>query len=221
MASSYSLRVPTTSISNASALPAPGPATVRLAMVRVGIEVFGTKDVQEELFPIIRSAQVRIKPPEKVALSLQALHAFKGKDKGGDVHQSLSYREFAHAEGEITIFLEVPTLFAEKFETTLQGIGYWGQANSLATCVRIDEKSPVPGEVAVPLSSISSTNKVKGLFTSFVTEFRDEKVTWEEITPKIRQQPTDAIKVELYVFPMKLVESPDVRSKILVRTSVE
>jgi hypothetical protein len=59
----YSCRVPMSSMNSALALPAPGPATVRLALIRTGIEVFGLEYVRDELFPQIRAMGIRIHPP--------------------------------------------------------------------------------------------------------------------------------------------------------------
>lgn len=73
----YSCRIPMSSQHSALAMPAPGPATVRLAVVRTGIELFGIDYVRNELFPVIRAAEMRVKPPEKVAISSQLIRAYK------------------------------------------------------------------------------------------------------------------------------------------------
>lgn len=221
MPSTYSLRVPTTSINSASALPAPGPGTVRLTLVQRGIEFFGIEYVRDNLFPLIRSARVQIKPPEKVALSLQVMHAFKGNNNGGGVVQSLAYREYAQAEGEITVFLEVPTSAAESFRTILSGVSYWGQSDSLTTCLHVGVKSPIPGEVACPMTAIGKSNRIKQLWTNFVTDFRDEMVTWEEILPSCSREQSDAIRVVLFVFPMRSIESRSARTRLLVRSTID
>ncbi len=75
--STYSCRIPMSSMSSAPVMPAPGPATVRLALIRTGIECFGLDAVREELFPVLRSAPVRVRPPERVAISQQVLRGYK------------------------------------------------------------------------------------------------------------------------------------------------
>jgi len=65
--STYSCRIPMSSISTALAMPTPGPATVRLALIRTGIKLFGLEMTREELFPVIRDMTVRVRPPERVA----------------------------------------------------------------------------------------------------------------------------------------------------------
>jgi len=52
----YSCRLPFSSSNSALVSPAPGPATVRLALIRVGLELFGRDVVRDSLFPWIRAA---------------------------------------------------------------------------------------------------------------------------------------------------------------------
>ena len=97
--STDSCRIPMSSMSSAPAMPAPGPATVRLALIRTGIECFGLDAVSDELFPILRSAPVRVRPPERVAISQHVLHGYKwseDKTKHRTVQESIMVREMAH-----------------------------------------------------------------------------------------------------------------------------
>jgi hypothetical protein len=70
------------SISSAKTLPSPGPATVRLALIRSGIELFDLNYIRAELFPIIRSMNVQVIPPEQVAISTQRLKHYKNSADG-------------------------------------------------------------------------------------------------------------------------------------------
>jgi len=73
----YSYRMPMSSMNHAPTLPTPGPATVRLALIRCSVELFGREVTREEVFPILREMQVRIRPPEAVAISPHLLKALK------------------------------------------------------------------------------------------------------------------------------------------------
>lgn len=52
--------------------------TVQIQHNRSGIELFSENYVRDELYPIIRAAEIYIKPPAKVAISAQFLRIFKG-----------------------------------------------------------------------------------------------------------------------------------------------
>ncbi len=65
----YSCRIPMSSTTYAPTLPTPGPATVRLALLRCSIELFGRTMTREVIFPTLRDMGVRIRPPEAVAMS--------------------------------------------------------------------------------------------------------------------------------------------------------
>jgi hypothetical protein len=148
----YSCRLPFSSSNSALVSPAPGPATVRLALIRVGIEIFGRDVVRDTLFPWIRAASVLIRPPERVALSGQVLRAYKVVEYKGHVfyQESVVYRQMAHAEGTMTVYLELPREERKMWDTLLRNIGYWGQTNSFATCLEVHEQLPLKNVCATP-----------------------------------------------------------------------
>src|SRR5712692_5726403 len=102
----YSCRVPMSSITSALALPAPGPATVRLALIRVGIEVFGIEYVQSVLFPHICAMPIHIRPPERVAFTSHVLRAYKVEEKTQETNEAPISREVAHPEDRSSSVLQ-------------------------------------------------------------------------------------------------------------------
>jgi hypothetical protein len=154
----YSCRMPMTSMSSGLALPAPGPATVRLAFIRTRIELYGIDYTRDELFPAVRSAGVQIRPPERVAISTQLIRGLKanaGNDKGGaGREESILYREVAHAQGSMTVYIEVPADRAKVFGEVLKLIGYWGQTSSFAGCTAVRDAAPLASECAAPIMRV-------------------------------------------------------------------
>lgn len=124
--STYSCRIPMSSISTALAMPTPGPATVRLALIRTGIKLFGLEMTRDELFPVIREMTVRVRPPERVAISQHTLRAYKwsGGGKTTTLQESITTREMAQARGLMTVYLQVPVSMEPPLCALLQGIGY-------------------------------------------------------------------------------------------------
>jgi hypothetical protein len=219
----YSCRLSFSSPNSALISPAPGPATVRLALIRVGVEIFGKDVVRDLLFPTIRSASVCIRPPELVAMSGQVLRAYKAVEKKGHVsyQESVVYRQMAHAEGTMTVYLELPLQERNMWETLLMNIGYWGQTSSFATCLQVQERAPLKSECVQPLEGLSERNVVRPYLSCLQSEFRDANVTWREIvpfdglfSPKV-QKP---LKLEVYVWPLQVVKQ-DGRNVLLARTS--
>jgi hypothetical protein len=219
----YSCRVPMSSTNSALALPAPGPATVRLAMIRSGIELFGKAYVRDELFPILRSAEVCIKPPAKVAISTHLLRSFKATSGNpgapSQLMESLAYREFCHAQGEMTLYIKIPVTYKNVCCKLLEMIGYWGQANSLAYCVNITCGSPKIEECGMPLKRLTPFRSMQNLFSCIVSDFRDEKVEWDEIMPVMREKESTAIRLDVWVWPLVISEQWSTH-KLLVRRSL-
>lgn len=213
----YSCRIPLSSTSSAQASPGPGPATVRLALIKVGCELFGSTYVQQMLFPILRAAPVRIRPPERVALSQHVQRIYKGRSNKQTVQlvDSLGYREVAHAQGLLTVYLQIPLETANVFRECLMTIGYWGQTDSLATCVAVEEASPVEEECALPLRTLPWRTSLRAFFSCVMTEFRHANLPWEDIVPG-QHSKEDPLWREVYVWPMLLAERR-AANKLLVR----
>lgn len=219
----YSCRVPMSSANSALTLPAPGPATVRLAMIRSSLELFGEAYARDELFPVLRSTKVCIKPPAKVAISTHLLRSLKATSSNwgspSQLMESLAYREFCHAQGEMTVYIKLPVTYENVCYEILEMIGYWGQANSLTCCMNITHSSPKIEDCGMPLKRFTPHQSMQNLFSCVVSDFRDEKVGWDEIMPVMREKDPTAIRLELWVWPLVISEQWSTH-KLLVRRSL-
>jgi hypothetical protein len=219
----YSIRAPLSSMSSARALPAPSPSTVRLALVRTGIELFGIDAIREVFFPVIRAMSVAIRPPERVAISTQRLRAYKvTKSKDKETNQfveTIVYREYVHAQGVMSIYVDIPTDHRSAFVELFQAIGYWGQAHSLTQCVAVTKRAPEFTECLTPLRSLSDMHRLQSLVISLASEFRSPDLQWHEILPIVSEQPNDPLMIELYVWPMVVIEQRG-RNRLLLRRSI-
>ncbi len=217
--STYSCRIPMSSANCASVMPTPGPATVRLALLRVGIELFGLAIVREELFPHLRAATVRIRPPERVAISQQLIRGYKwseARHKGGPIQESIIVREMAHAAGSMTVFLQIPQDAEHRMRRLLQAVPYWGQSSSLTSCLGVRSVPPPLEECALPLDLLDDTAPVRPYFSCPVTEFRSNQLSWEDIVPGGKMPKTSALRCDIYIWPM-VTEYRHGTQKLLVR----
>ncbi len=217
--STYSCRIPMSSMNSATAMPAPGPATVRLALLRTGIELFGRDRVRDELFPILRSAVVRIRPPERVAISQQRIRGYKwseDRQQRATIQESLIVREMAHASGPMTVFVQVPLEREQSMRRLLRAIGYWGQSSSLTSCLGVTNTPPVPGECATPLALLVGTFPLRPFFTCPVTEFRSDQLSWDDLVPADGTPKAQALRLDVYVWPL-ITDYRHGTAKLLVR----
>jgi hypothetical protein len=203
--STYSCRIPMSSANCASVMPAPGPATVCLALIRVGKELFGVDSVREELFPILRSTAVRIRPPERVAISQQQIRGYKwseARQKRETIQESIIVREMAHARGPMTVFLQIPQDAGHRMHRLLQAVTYWGQSSSLTSCLGVMSTAPLLEECALPLDLLDDTVPLRPIFSCPVTEFHANRLSWEHIAPGGKMPKTSALRCDIYVWPM-------------------
>jgi len=159
-----------------------------------------------------------------VALSEQVLRAYKADEDEGHVSfgESVIYREMAHAEGTMTVYLELPLEEHETGKILLRNIGYWGQADSFATCVDVYEQAPLKQECAQPLRVVGEQNLLHPFFSCILSEFRDSGVTWQEVVP-FDESPTrstrNPLKLEVYVWPLQVVRQSG-RNTLLVQSPI-
>jgi hypothetical protein len=215
----YSCRIPMSSNSSALAMPAPGPATVRLALIRTGIELFGLETTREKLFPILRSMEVRVRPPERVAISQHTIRAYKrsgNKQKGETIQESITTREMAHASGPMRLYLRIPASGEQDMRALLQAIGYWGQSSSLTSCLHITQTPPIPGEYAIPLVSLTTSFPLQPFFSCLATEFSSRRLLWYDIVPEEGSPKRKALQLDIYVWPM-VIDYRHGTQKLLVR----
>ena len=212
----YSCRVPMSSIASARALPAPGPATVRLALIRTGIEVFGIEHVESVLFPHLRAMPIHIRPPERVALTSHVLRAYKAEEDT-QVSEAPIMREMAHAQGLTSIYIKVPLHMQEALRHLLRMIGYWGQASSLAWCTEVESDTPSLQECVLPLHLFSGQIPLGSFFSCILSEFRNESVTWKEVMPVLGGRSANPLRMDVYVWPLLLTGQHRGR-RLFVRT---
>jgi len=214
----YSCRVPLSSISSAQASPGPGPATVRLALIKAGCELFGSQYVQQVLFPALRAAPVRVRPPERVAFSQQIQRIYKGRSSRQTIQmvESVGFREVAQAQGLLTVYMRIPVETTNDFRESLKVIGYWGQTDSFATCIAVEEAAPAEEECVLPLRTLPWRASLGAFFSYILTEFRHPNLSWGEVIPGEQAGENDPFWRELYVWPMLLAKRR-AGNKLLVR----
>ena len=195
----YSCRSPVSSPLAALALPTPGPATVQLAMIRTGIELFGLEYVRDSLFGQILGCQPVIRPPEKIALSTHTLKRDKGNEYG------IGYRQMAHATGNMVISVQVGANAANDAMTLLRGIGYWGQSDSFAYCIDVSRQPPELSACIRPVRDGESTASHARYFTGYVTELARTSLNWDNIVGE-SEHSRGAICQRLYIWPLVACE---------------
>ena len=192
-------------------------------VVSVLTEPFGHEVVREVLFPWICSARLRLRPPERVAFSEQVLRAYKATEKGKavSVAESVVYREMAHAESSLVLYIELPMEEQDRWHLLLRSIGYWGQASSFTTCLHVSEDAPVENECVLPLSEVSTSIALQPFFSCILSEFRASQLSWYEVVPQEGDGPSEtgssAFTWEIYVWPLQVIRQTS-RSKLLIRS---
>ncbi len=204
--SGYSCRVPMSSMHAGLAMPAPSPATIRLALIRVGIEMLGVSATQHHLFPAVARARILVRPPNHVAFSNQILQAFKVSAARGNAAETMekapTYREVAQTDGVMTVYMQVPHTDSELYRQLFEAIGYWGTAWSFTCCVDVRQAAPERKECLTMLDQLTAVHSIGSYFACLVADFKSNQVSWEEIQPRLQSGQQRAIKVTIGVWPL-------------------
>jgi len=197
---------------SAQTLPVPGPSTIRLSLIKTSIELYGMEQTENIVFPFVKDASIKIRPPREIGITSHMLKMLKPAKKQA-MRETIGYREFAHTKDIMTIYFQIQNNTRNMFAELFDSIGYWGQASSFATCIRIYEEEPSQKEIIQPLINFQAIGfEMKQVFTSFVSEWMYEKVFWKEI---IGIQPSPFIKTKVYIYPLAFCERQSTDSRLL------
>ncbi len=199
------------SMSSALALPTPGPSTIRLALLRTALELFETEYTRHTLFPIVRSMAISIRPPEKIALSHQRLRSYKGieqrKNTPISVEESIMIREVAHASGTMTVYVHIPREAQATFSELFATVGYWGKADSFASCISVREESPVVDQCVRELSAWPADDAVQEYYSSIAADFANFALSWEQVMGHSVDEGA-MLTMTILVWPMVRIKQP-------------
>jgi hypothetical protein len=196
----YSIRIPGANNHYARATPAPGPGTIRLALIKTSFLVFGENTTRRKIFPVVRDAEVKISPPHRISITRQIVKMQKFDQKKKISVESIGYREYCHTDGKLVIGMKVPRRLANRVMDLFSHIGYWGEASSLAQCESVKITDNFDYDSVCPLDKTGDF-QMRGLFTCFLSEVTNS-TSWEDILVGKKEM----LVLSLYVFPLKLCE---------------
>ncbi len=132
-------------------------------------------------------------------------------------------REQAHAQGLLTVYVQIQAAERARFQVLCQGIGYWGQTDSLAFCVAIQQRDPPEGECVLPFREGMRAERLHPYFAGLATEFRDQSLSWKKVTVapggKGQRNRQQALMLDLYLWPLVLLRQHD-GNKLFQRQSL-
>jgi CRISPR-associated Cas5-like protein len=178
-ASLFSYRIPDFSSQYALSSILPGPSTVKLAIVSTAIETTGDIGYGREIFEIVKSAEIKIELPKKVAqtnLLIKRLKKRKEPDK-----------KMASGKGACYICGKKTDLFLDKNDNKNKCKDCWG----LETTFGIRGYVHYPGIFSVYLNtSKNNGKKIKKILTNVRRFGTSDSLVWcrnvSEETPSSR-----------------------------------
>jgi len=148
----FSYRVPDFSSQFALTSPIPGPSTVKLGLISTGIERKGDPSYGEVLFNLLKTAKIRILPPERLSICnflQKRLKKWtpKTKEQKEIAHEhppltkTFGTRGYVHYGGPLTIYVGVED-GAEEIRKVAERMYYLGTSDSVMSCVESGLEEP-------------------------------------------------------------------------------
>jgi hypothetical protein len=139
----FSYRIPNISPGYALTSPIPSPSSLRLALVDTAIKIKGSVKFGEEIFELVKSANLEIEPPEKVSILKFFIKRLKpSKSKGAGFEESFGVREYCHFMGPMKFYVEISER-QEEIAHLFKQLRRLGTTDSLLRCdASLNDKEP-------------------------------------------------------------------------------
>ncbi len=140
----FSYRMPDFSSQYALSSLLPGPSTVKLALVATAIETTGMVSYGEEIFGLVKNAEVGMVPPKKIAVSNVLIKRLKQKKGKLELESTFGIRGYVHFSGPISIYLDVggERENIKKIKTLLGMVRRLGTSDSIVWCLKSVKENP-------------------------------------------------------------------------------
>lgn len=102
----FSYRIPDYSSQYALTVPLPSPSAIKLAMVATAIRTTGNVEKGKEVFYAVRDADVRIAPPNQIAINTFLIKRLKKKKNQLGFESTFGVREYVFFSEDIGVFIE-------------------------------------------------------------------------------------------------------------------
>jgi len=202
-ASTFSYRIPYFSSSYALSAPAPSPSTIKLALVASTINRTGNIDKGKELFEGIHNSNVAIELPSKFVVFKAFMKRLKKKRQGLGFERTFGIREYILYDGDISVFLDCPSVVTEEASRALQRVQYFGTSDSICSFLENAKMEPDQENAVKHVKNGASAEKgIIFLLTDFT-----EKTTFENVNPfSEKKMKKENFALKPYLFPIQVVQ---------------
>ena len=133
-----------------------------------------------------------------IGVSGQILKMLKYDRIIGKCTESIGYREHCHTDGTLRVYIRSPRGIKSRLVRLFELVRYWGQRESLTSCVSVREQEPRISECAQLVDRIRNA-KMRDYFACFLSDLK-KGVSWKDIM----EMNENSIELNLYVSPLCL-----------------
>jgi hypothetical protein len=206
-ASLYSYRMPNLSPSYALTSPVPSPAALRLALVDTAIKTTGKVSYGEEIFELIKSVQLEIEPPEKVAILKFFIKRLKPSKQEKEkpikpCEESFGIREYCHFIGTLKIYIKLSKK-EEEIVNLIRSLRHLGTSDSIVMGrAKIEEKEPSPQFICKETNQLKPEASNLARRPVFTLNEIKEDTEFSQINPFIKNKKGNPYIQKIFIVPL-------------------
>ncbi|MFQ6055692.1 MAG: type I-A CRISPR-associated protein Cas5a [Methanosarcinales archaeon] len=199
----FSYRLPDFSSQYAISSPLPGPSTIKLAIVAAAIEHKGNVSYGEEIFNIIKNAEIKISKPKRVALFNVLIKRLKKKKNERGFEQTFGIRGYVHFPDSIKIYLKVRDDKREEIKHLMKRIRRFGTSDSLVYCKNVEDEDP-PMDAIAPVETLENVSGKNVLIVPVKDLNPDPKIKFENVDIYNKTSKKDVFINKIYPIPISM-----------------
>lgn len=201
----FSYRIPDYSSQYALSVPLPSPSVIKLAAVATAIRNSGKVAEGERVFYAVRDADVKILPPNKIAVTSVLIKRLKKKKNPTELQSfepTFGVREYVFFSDDINLFIGSSDIHAAvKYFSSLR---YLGSGDSILYVKNLEVETP-PEYAIKAITSKELTETCSNEYC-IVYPVKDisKKATFDQINPYSSKSSKNAFEMMYYLIKAKL-----------------
>lgn len=206
----FSYRIPDYSSQYALSVPIPAPSTVKLGIVATAIRTSGNVAEGKRVFYTVRDAEVRILPPEQIAVNSFLIKRLKKKKEEGEkkdnksvFEKTFGVREYVFFSDDVVMFLGCDNIDnVTKYSSMLR---YLGSSDSILYVKQIEtvEKPPENAIKAITEEEFAESISKEHCLVYPVKDI-SKKAKFEQINPYSNESSKNVFERKFYIIKAKI-----------------
>ncbi|AGK61249.1 CRISPR-associated protein Cas5, subtype I-A/APERN [Archaeoglobus sulfaticallidus PM70-1] len=202
----FSYRIPDYSSQYALSVPLPSPSAIKLAVVATAIRATGNVAEGECVFYAVRDADIRIVPPEQIAINSVLIRRLKKKKNPTELEtfeRTFGVREYVFFPDDINLLVG-----CDDIDTAIKYFGilrYLGSSDSMLYVKRVEQIEEPPESAIKAITDKEFVEAIsKESYVIYPVNDISKKAKFEQINPYSEKSGRNVFERKYYLIKAKI-----------------